>query len=132
MRLFNSTLKLLFLAACLVIVSLAPAKDFTELLILVQDQSGSPVPRASIVIGRIVSKPGAAKVKVKKGRLQLRTSMQGSAPLPPMEQGRYMIQVISPGFQTYGSADLVLEQSEQSLTVILEPPQKQVSVHEKP
>jgi hypothetical protein len=49
-----------------------------------------------------------------------------------MEQGRYMIQVISPGFQTYGSADLVLDQTEQSLTITLEPPKKQVSVHEKP
>jgi hypothetical protein len=132
MRLLNSTLKLLFLAACLVIVSVSPAKDYTELLILVQDQSGAPVPRASVVIGRIVSKPGADRVKVKKGRMQLRTSMQGTAPLPPMEQGRYMIQVISPGFQTYGSADLVLDQTEQSLTITLEPPKKQVSVHEKP
>lgn len=132
MRLFNSTLKLLFLAAYLVIVSVAPAKDYTELLVLVQDQSGAPVPRASVVIGRIVSKPGADKIKVKKGRLQLRTSMQGTAPLPPLEQGRYMIQVISTGFQTYGSADLVLDQAEQSLTITLEPPKKQVSVHEKP
>ena len=132
MRLFYSTLKLLLLAASLVIVSGALAKDYTELVILVQDESGTPIPRASVVIGRIVSKPGAEKLKVKKGRMQLRTSMQGTAPLPPMEQGRYMIQVISPGFQTYGSADLVLDQTEQSLTVTLEPPKKQVSVHEKP
>jgi len=132
MRLFHSTLKLLFLAACLVIVSVAPARDYTELIVLVQDGSGTPIPRASVVIGRIVSKPGAERVKVKKGRMQLRTSMQGTAPLPPMEQGRYMIQVMSPGFQTYGSADLVLDQTEQSLTVTLEPPKRQVSVHEKP
>jgi hypothetical protein len=132
MRLFNSTLKLLFVAACLLIVSVAPAKDSTELRVLVQDQSGAPIPRASIVIYRITSKPGAEKLKVKKGGLQLRTSMQGTAPLPPMEQGRYMIQVISPGFQTHGSADLVLDQPEQLLTVTLEPPKKQVSVHEKP
>lgn len=132
MRLLNSTLQLLFLAASLVIVSVSPAKDYTDLLVLVQDESGEPIPRASIVIGRIVSKPGADRIKVKKGRLQLRTSMQGTAPLPPMEQGRYMIQVISTGFQTYGSSDLVLDQAEQSLTITLEPPKKQVSVHEKP
>jgi len=132
MRLFYSTLKLLFLAACLVVVSAAPAKDLTELLILVQDESGTPIPRASVIVGRIVSKPGAERLKVRKVRMQLRTSMQGAAPLPPLEQGRYVIQVISPGFQTYGSADLVLDQTEQSLTVTLEPPKKQVSVHEKP
>lgn len=132
MRLSNPIPKLLLLAACLMIVSAASAKDYTDLVVLVQDQSGAPIPRASIVIGRIVSKPGAEKVKVKKGRMQLRTSMQGTAPLPPLEQGRYMIQVISTGFQTYGSADLVLDQAEQSLTITLEPPKKQVSVHEKP
>lgn len=132
MRLLNSIPKLLLLAACLIIVSAASAKDYTELVVLVQDESGAPIPRASVVIGRIVSKPGAEKVKVKKGRMQLRTSMQGTAPLPPLEQGRYMIQVISTGFQTYGSADLVLDQAEQSLTITLAPPKKQVSVHEKP
>ena len=132
MRLFQSTLKPLLLAACLIVVSAASAKDYTELIVLVQDESGTPIPRASVVVGRIVSKPDAEKVKVKKGRMQLRTSMQGTAPLPPLEQGRYMIQVISPGFQTYGSADLVLDQAEQSLTITLEPPKEQVSVHEKP
>ena len=132
MRLFRSTLKPLLLAACLVTVSVASAKDFTELLVLVQDESGAPVPRDSVIIGRIVSKPGAEKIKVTKRRMQLRTSMQGTAPLPPIEQGRYMVQVISPGFQTYGSSDLVLDQTEQTLTVTLEPPKKQVSVHEKP
>ncbi len=132
MRLSNPIPKLLLLAACLIIVSPASAKDYTELVVLVQDESGAPIPRASVVIGRIVSKPGAEKVKVKKGRMQLRTSMQGTAPLPPLEQGRYMIQVISTGFQTYGSADLVLDQAEQSLTITLAPPKKQVSVHEKP
>ena len=132
MRLFRSTLRPLFLAACLVTVSVASAEDLTELLVLVQDETGAPVPRASVVIGRIVSKPGAEKTKVKKNRMQLKTSMQGTAPLPPIEQGRYMIQVISPGFQTYGSSDLVLDQTEQTLTVTLEPPKKQVSVHEKP
>lgn len=132
MRLFQSTPKLLLLAACLFIVSAASAKDYTELIVHVQDESGTPVPRASVVIGRITSKPDAEQLKVKKGRMQLRTSMQGTAPLPPMEQGRYMIQVMSPGFQTYGSADLVLDQAEQSLTITLEPPKKQVSVHEKP
>jgi hypothetical protein len=132
MRLFHSTLRPLLLAACLVILPAASAKEYTELVVLVQDGSGAPVPRASVVIGRIVSKPGDERIKVKKGRMQLRTSMQGTAPLPPLEQGRYMIQVISPGFQTYGSADLVLDQAEQSLTITLEPPKKQVSVHEKP
>lgn len=129
MRLYKSSLKLLLLAASLGAVSAPSAEKLTELIVLVQDQSGEPIPRAGVVIGRITSKPGAAKLKVKKGRMQLSTSMQGTAPLPPMQQGRYMIQVISPGFQTYGSADLVLDQAEQSITITLEPPKEQVSVH---
>ena len=48
MRLFQSTLKPLLLAACLIVVSAASAKDYTELIVLVQDESGTPIPRASV------------------------------------------------------------------------------------
>lgn len=132
MRVLNSTLKLLLLVVSVVAVPVAPAADLTELIVVVQNEGGEPIPRASVIVGQIKSKPGATKIKVRKSRLQLRTSMQGTAPLPPIPQGRYMIQVISAGYQTYGSADLVLDQPEQTLTITLEPPHEQISVHKKP
>lgn len=132
MRLLNSIFLKPLVVAVLVVVPTLPAADLTALTIVVENEIGEPIPRASITIGRIKSKPGAAKLKVRSGRLQLRTSMQGTAPLPPIQQGRYMIQVTSPGYQTHGAADLVLTEPEQTLTVVLEPPKKQVSVHKKP
>ncbi len=130
MRLFKATLTLLFTAAALSLVSVAPAKDMTELRIVVLDQDGDPVPRAGVSVARVVSKPGAARLKVRKARFNLRTSMQGAAPLPPIPQGRYLVQVISPGFQTHGSTQELTE-PEQTVTITLEPPQDQVSVHKK-
>ncbi|MBI1354361.1 MAG: hypothetical protein GC160_08445 [Acidobacteria bacterium] len=103
------------------------AADLTSLRILVVDEEGKPVPRASVVIGRL-KKEDSRKMK---GRpLQLKTSMQGSAPLPPLEQGWYMVQVISTGYQTYGGK-IELSGVEQEYTVTLKPPQKQFSVHTK-
>jgi hypothetical protein len=132
MRLLNSILVVPLALAALVAVPTLPAADLTALTIVVENAAGEPIPRASITIGRIKSKPGAERLKVRNGRLQLRTSMRGTAPLPPMVQGRYMIQVTSPGYQTHGSADLVLAEPEQTLTVVLEPPKKQISVHKQP
>lgn len=99
----------------------------TTLRILVEDPEGDPVPRASIVIGRLKKKES----KKMKGRpLQLKTSMQGSAPLPPLEEGWYMVQVISKGYQTWGGK-LELSGIEQEFTITLSLPQDQFSVHEK-
>ncbi len=128
MRLLKATTTLLFTAAALSFVSVAPAKDMTELRIVVVDRDGEVIPRAGVSVARIVSKPGAKKVKVRKARFNLRTSMQGAAPLPPIPQGRYLVQVISPGYQTHGSTQ-ELTQPEQTVTITLEPPQDQLSVH---
>jgi hypothetical protein len=108
------------------------AEALTALTVVVQDMNGEPIPRASITISRIKSKPGAAKLKVRGEGLQMRTSMQGTAPLPPIRRGRYVVRVTSPGYKTHGSADLVLSEVEQTLTITLEPPKKQVSVHKQP
>ncbi len=99
----------------------------TSLRVVVEDDEGDPVARASIVIGRL-KKQDSRKMS---GRpLQLKTSMQGSAPLPPLEEGWYMLQVISQGYQTWGGK-LELRGVEQEYTVTLKPPQGQFSVHKK-
>ena len=105
----------------------APAADKTSLRVLVQDEDGKPVARASVVIGRIKNEQS---LKIKGRPLQLKTSMQGTAPLPPLDEGWYMLQVISDGYQTYGGR-LEIKGLEQDFTVTLKPPQGQVSVHKR-
>lgn len=116
-------------ALCLGAVLAAPtahaAKAMTSLRVVVKDQSGDPIARASIVVSRLKSKE---KPKVKGEPLQIKTSMQGAAPLPPLEQGFYMVQVISSGYQTSGEM-IELNEPEQEYTVVMKPPQSQFSVH---
>jgi uncharacterized GH25 family protein len=101
------------------------AKATTTLRILVHDEQGEPIPRASVVVSRL---KGKDKQKVKGTPLQIKTSLQGAAPLPPLEQGFYMVQVISSGYQTSGEM-IELKELEQEHTVVMKPPQGQFSVH---
>lgn len=102
------------------------AKEMTTLRIVVQDEEGEPVPRASVVVRRLKGK----NLKKVGESFQLRTSLEGTAPLPPLEQGFVLIQVIADGYQTYGGR-VELSEPEQTETLTLKPPQKQHSVHTK-
>ena len=99
-------------------------KERTNLRVIVQDAEGAPVPRASVVVRTLKGK------RLRKiGRsFELRTSQQGTAPLPPIKQGHVLIQVIAEGYQTYGER-LELSEIDQDYTVTLELPQEQHSVH---
>lgn len=101
------------------------AKAMTSLRVVVQDDKGEPIARASVVVSRL---KGKDKNKVKGTPLQIKTSLQGAAPLPPLEQGFYMVQVISSGYQTSGEM-VELKEPEQEHTVVMRPPQDQFSVH---
>ena len=117
----------LALAGCLAFVCPAlEAKEMTTLRIMVNNEAGDPVSRASVVVHKLKKN----KLKAKGDGMQLKTSNRGSAPLPPLRQGEYMLQVISPGYQTFGGK-IELSQLEQTYTVTLKPPKKQFSVHEK-
>jgi hypothetical protein len=105
---------------------LAGAKETTTLRVLVQNEEGSPVARASLIVKTLKGK----KLDKVDETFQLRTSQQGSVPLPPLKQGFALIQVIAEGYQTYGER-IELSQPEQTVVVILKPPQDQFSVHKK-
>ena len=105
---------------------LSAAREWTTLRILVQDQQGRPVPRASVIVRQLKGK----KLKRKRVALELKTSNEGSTPVPPLPRGHVLIQVISKGYRTHGE-QVELTESEQTETIILEPPSNQVSVHKK-
>lgn len=105
---------------------LAAAREWTTLRILVQDEQGRPVPRASVIVRPLKGK----KLKKKRAALELKTSNEGSTPVPPLPRGHVLIQVISKGYRTHGQ-QVALTEPEQTETIILEPPSGQVSVHKK-
>lgn len=106
---------------------LAQAKDeWTTLNVVVQNEDGEGVARASLIVRTL---KGKKKNKVDKS-LQLRTSQQGTAPIPPLKRGFVLIQVIAEGYQTFGDR-YELTDPEQTVTITLKPPQDQFSVHQK-
>ena len=99
------------------------AKPTTRLQVVVTDEDGEPVPRASVIV-RTVKGKKKDKVSV---TLQLKTSEQGTAPLPPIRQGYILLQVHANGYQTFGET-IELKETEQTVDVTLLPPQRQVTI----
>ncbi len=107
--------------------TLSAAREWTTLRILVHDRQGRPVPRASVIVRPLKGK----KFRPRKGQaLELKTSNEGSTPVPPLPRGHVLIQVISQGYRTHGE-QVALTEPEQTETIVLEPPSNQVSVHKK-
>ncbi len=118
-----------FCFACLALVpALFAEKDLTALQIQVTDLQGKPVERASVVVrfvqGRSVKKFGK-KVRT---NWELRTNQVGTAKIPPIPQGKILVQVIAKGFQTHGQTYEV-DEEEKTLEIKLNPPQPQYSAH---
>ena len=117
------------LAAFLVVLGswvLAVAADQSaELKFLVVRKEGShkPVRNASVVL-HPVGKNG----KQKKGGLELKTDPEGHAVIDGMPPGKMRVQVIAPGFQTFGEDyDVVANMPE--IVIQLDRPQGQVSIY---
>lgn len=108
---------------------LAAEKEMTELQVEVKNLDGKPIDRASVVV-RFVE--GRSKVKFGKKittRWELRTNQLGKAKIPPIPQGKILVQVIAKGYQTHGKTYAV-EEEVKTIEVTLNPPQAQFSAHQ--
>jgi hypothetical protein len=115
-------LRILTAAAILSFLPLAEAADKrTQLTIEVRNHENEPVDRAAVIV-----KPMKGN-RVRRS-YELRTSQQGLAPLPPLDRGTFLVQVIAKGYQTYGGKHEVNE-PEHVIRIQLKPPQEQFSVH---
>jgi len=108
--------------------SLRADPPMTKLQIEVKTHAGKPVDRASVVVrfveGRSVAKFGK-KIKT---HWELRTNQEGVARIPPIPQGKILVQVIAKGYQTFGETVEVNEE-EKTVQVKLNAPQQQYSAH---
>lgn len=109
---------------------LAPAfaAEETVLTVVVTNKDGKPVNRASVVVKFV---QGRSKVKFgKKIRTEwdLKTSQEGVAKIPSIPQGKILIQVIAPNYQTFGQT-FDIEEAEKTVEVKLNPPQPQYTAH---
>lgn len=96
--------------------------------IQVRNVQDRPVDRASVIVrfveGRSVVKLGK-KIRT---HWELRTNQDGVAKIPPIPQGKIMVQVIAKGYQTFGNT-FEVEEEEKTIEVKLNPPQPQYSAH---
>ncbi len=101
----------------------------TTLRIEVKTLGDKPIDRASVIV-RFVE--GRSKLKFGKKIIttyQLKTNQDGVAKIPPLPQGKLLVQVIAKGYQTFGET-FEIEEAERVVEVKLNPPQPQFSVHQ--
>ena len=93
--------------------------------VVLKDDNGKPVRNAAVVL-HFVGK----HAKQAKGGFELKTDPEGKTHFDGIPDGTLRVQVIAPGFQTFGN-DYAINQAEQEITIRLKRPQGEYSIYEK-
>jgi len=93
--------------------------------VVVRDYNGKPVRNAAVVLH-----PVNRKGKQSRGGLELKTDGDGRTNIDGIPYGPLRVQVLAPGFQTFGE-DYQINKAEMEITVKLKRPGGQYSVYEK-
>lgn len=91
--------------------------------LVVRDSNGKAVRDASVVL-HPVNKSG----KQARGGFELKTDNDGKTEFEGVPYGKMRIQVLAPGFQTYGD-DYVIDKPSMDITIKLKRPAQQYSVY---
>lgn len=91
--------------------------------VVLKDDNGKPVRNASVVLHQVDSHGRQGR-----GGMELKTDNEGRASYAGVPYGKLRIQVIAPGFQTYGE-DHDINQPEQELVIKLKRPREQYSIY---
>ena len=101
----------------------------TKLIVHVTTLSGKPIDRADVVVKFISGRSIILLGKAIRTSWEMRTNQEGLAKVPAeIPQGNILIQVIAPGYQTFGQTFEVLA-LEKTIDVKLNLPQEQYSAH---
>jgi hypothetical protein len=99
-----------------------PTAELTFLV--VKDYNGKPVRNAAVVLH-----PVNAHGKQGRGGFELKTDSQGKTNFDGVPYGKLRVQVLAPGFQTFGE-DYDVQSPTMDIKVKLVLPQKQYSIYE--
>jgi hypothetical protein len=107
-------------------VSAAWASDPAAALsfVVLKDDNGKPVRNAAVVLH-----PVNTKGKQGRGGFELKTDSDGKTHFEGVPYGKLRVQVLAPGFQTFGE-DYEVTEPEKEITVRLKRPQKQYSIYD--
>ncbi len=119
----------LLIAFGFVLLGLANAQDddgpMSDLkFVVVRDYNGKPVRNAAVVLH-----PVTKKGKQSRGGLELKTNNDGKTNIDGIPYGPLRIQVLSPGYQTFGE-DYRIDKPSMEITVRLKRPGGQYSIYE--
>lgn len=101
-----------------------PAADIS--IKVLKDDTGKPVRNAAVVLHDVNEKGKAAA-----GGMELKTDAEGNASYSGLPYGTVLIQVIAPGFQTYGE-NFEIKEASKEITIKLKRPQEQYSIYKDP
>jgi hypothetical protein len=113
---------------CLALPATAKKKDeplATLSFLVIRDENGKPVRNAAVVMH-----PVEENGKQSKGGLELKTDPEGRASYDGVPYGKLRIQVLAPGFQTFGD-DYDVGQPSMEITIKLKRPAGQYSIYEQ-
>ena len=124
MKKFSRRIALIVVPLMLVLAA-AAAENTSKLDFLVlKESNGKPVRNASVVLH-----PVNGHGKQEGGGLQLKTDADGKTSFDGAPYGKLRIQVLAPGFQTFG-ADYEVNQPSMEITIKLKRPQEQYSIYQ--
>lgn len=92
--------------------------------LIMKDTNGKPVRNAAVVMHPVDSHD-----RQKRGGLELKTDAEGKASFDGIPYGKLRVQVLAPGFQTFGD-DYDVSQPTVDITIRLKPPAGQYSIYE--
>jgi len=93
--------------------------------LVLRDENGKPIRNAAVVLH-----PVNDHGKQERGGLELKTDPEGKAGYDGVPYGKLRIQVLAPGFQTYGD-DYDVSQPNMDITVKMKRPGRQYSIYEE-
>src|SRR5436853_5859465 len=115
-----------FLLLAMVGVSVAADKQAAALrFVVLKEYNGKPVRNAGVVMH-----PVQTNGKQSRGGLELKTDADGKASFDGVPYGKLRVQVLAPGFQTYGE-DFEVDKPEMEITVKLKRQQGQYSIYDE-
>jgi hypothetical protein len=91
--------------------------------LVVRDTNGKPIRAASVVLH-----PVTRKGNQERGGFELKTDNDGKTEFEGVPYGKMRIQVLAPGFQTYGD-DYVINKPSMDIVVKLKRPAEQYSIY---
>jgi protocatechuate 3,4-dioxygenase beta subunit len=91
---------------------------------VLKDDNGKPVRNAAVILH-----PVGGDGKQSKGGFELKTNAEGKTETDGIPYGKLRVQVIAPGFQTFGQ-DYTINQPEHEMVIRLKRPQGQYSIYE--